>query len=293
MSSFGDKIRRKLAQAQQLAETLSQHVTGADGLDNSGPQDEPIVRTTRVPEGELVYAIGDIHGRFDLLTDLLEMIDADRFGHPEDLNATIVFLGDYIDRGLQSRQVIDLFLSNRLENYNAVFVMGNHEEALLEFLKEPSFGEQWSRYGGRETLYSYGLQPPPSRGSDSYQAVERSRNDWLTLWNAFQTKLPPEHLEFYKSLTPQHIIGDYIFVHAGLRPGAPLNMQSPKDMMWIREEFLAATNLFPKLVVHGHTPEDFIHRDNRRLGLDTGAYLTGRLSAARFLGEDIAFLSTG
>lgn len=295
MTSLSDQIRRRLAQAQQLAESLSQRVL--NGAEASAPpppeRDLPITRVTAVPAGELVYAIGDIHGRYDLLVDLLEMIDVDRMSHPDDLNATIVFLGDYIDRGLQSRQIIDLFLSDRMESYTTVFLMGNHEEALLEFLKEPSFGEQWSRYGGRETLYSYGLQPPPPRGQDSFQAIERSRNDWLTLWNSFQVKLPKEHYDFFNSLTPSFTLGDYIFVHAGLRPGEPIEMQSQKDMMWIRDEFLTATNRFSKLVVHGHTPEDRIHRDNRRLGLDTGAYLTGKLSAARLLGEDIAFLSTG
>ena len=250
----------------------------------------PVTRITEVPDGSCVYAIGDIHGRFDLLEALIAKIEADVAELETDQKPTLVFLGDYIDRGLQSRQIIDLFLGDRLSNFETVFLMGNHEEALLNFLQDPNFGEKWAMYGGAETLFSYGLQPPPRNiGRGSNLAL---RDAWVTLWNQFRVSLPEEHLSFYRSLKLSHTIGDYIFVHAGLRPGIPYDQQRGEDLLWIREEFLAASGDFEKLVVHGHTLTDNVYRDNRRIGLDTGAYMTGRLTAARFVGQEIDYLST-
>lgn len=250
----------------------------------------PVTRVTEVPEGNCVYAIGDIHGRFDLLDSLISKIEDDAEKLDSSTKVTIVFLGDYIDRGLQSRQIIDYFLSDRLSAFETVYLMGNHEEALLNFVQDPNFGEKWAMYGGAETLFSYGLQPPPRGLGASNPAA--ARDAWVTLWNQFRTTLPAEHLSFYQTLKVSHTIGDYVFVHAGLRPGVPIAQQSSEDMLWIREEFLAANGDFEKLVVHGHTPTDFVHRDNRRIGLDTGAYMTGRLTAAKFLDKDIEYLST-
>ncbi|MEP1144650.1 MAG: glycosyltransferase [Henriciella sp.] len=250
----------------------------------------PVTRVTQVPEGNCVYAIGDVHGRFDLLDALIKQIEDDAATLEPNTKTTIVFLGDYIDRGLQSRQIIDLFLSDRLSAFETVYLMGNHEEALLNFVQDPNFGEKWAMYGGAETLFSYGLQPPPRGLSASNPGA--ARDAWVTLWNQFRTTLSAEHLNFYQSLKVSHTIGDYVFVHAGLRPGVPIAQQNSEDMLWIREEFLAASGNFEKLVVHGHTPTDFVHRDNRRVGLDTGAYMTGRLTAAKFLNQDIDYLST-
>lgn len=250
----------------------------------------PVTRVTSVPEGHCVYAIGDIHGRFDLLEALIQQIEADASNLPEGTKQTLVFLGDYIDRGLQSRQIIDYFLSDRLSAFETVYLMGNHEEALLNFIQDPNFGQKWAMYGGAETLFSYGLQPPPRGLSASNPAA--ARDAWVTLWNQFRARLPDDHLTFYQTLKLSHTIGDYVFVHAGMRPGVPLDQQTGEDMMWIREEFLAASGNFDKLVVHGHTPTDTVYRDNRRIGLDTGAYMTGRLTAAKFLNEDIDYLST-
>ena len=250
----------------------------------------PVTRVTSVPDGACVYAIGDIHGRFDLLEQLIKKIEEDTAFLTLKQKPTLVFLGDYIDRGLQSRQIIDYFLSDRLAAFETVYLMGNHEEALLNFLQDPNFGEKWAMYGGSETLFSYGLQPPPrSVGRTSNLAV---RDAWVTLWNQFRVSLPEEHLSFYRGLKLSHTIGDYVFVHAGLRPGIPLDQQRSEDVLWIREEFLSASGDFEKLVVHGHTPTDAVYRDNRRIGLDTGAYMTGRLTAARFLGQEIDYLST-
>lgn len=251
------------------------------------------VRVTTAPEGVCLYAVGDVHGRMDLLTRLVELIDADAASLPEGIKPQIIFLGDYIDRGLQSRDVIEYFVSGALDRYEPVFLLGNHEEALLRFLQEVNFGTQWTRFGGAETLYSYGFAPPNTRASlNSHEEMAKVRSAWSRLWEDFRERLPESHLAFFQSLKPYHLAGDYLFVHAGLRPGLSLEEQSQKDMLWIRDEFLDDGAQFDHLVVHGHTPEDAIHRDNRRIGLDTGAFLTGRLSAARLCGTDVAFLNT-
>lgn len=250
-------------------------------------------RITQAPDGVCLYAVGDIHGRMDLLARLVEQIDADAAQLPEGVKPQIIFLGDYIDRGLQSRDVIEYFASGALDRYDPVFLLGNHEEALLRFLQEVNFGTQWTRFGGGETLYSYGFAPPNSRTSlHSHEEMAKVREAWNKLWTEFRERLPEHHLTFLQSLKPYHVAGDYLFVHAGLRPGLSLNEQSQRDMLWIREEFLDDAAAFDHLIVHGHTPEDAIHRDDRRIGLDTGAFLTGKLSAARLFGTDVAFLNT-
>lgn len=247
------------------------------------------IRTTRLPDGECVYAIGDIHGRFDLLLQLVESIEMDARQLPPDTRVTLVFLGDYIDRGMQSRQVIDLLMSERLKAYETVCLMGNHEEALLKFRNDPDFGPIWARYGGIETLYSYGLQPPRFQGRLNPAGDAEM---WREVWDAFRQKLPTDHLQFYQSLKHYFSLGDYLFVHAGLRPNVPLEEQTAKDMLWIRDEFLDDPSEFEHFIVHGHTPTDKVKRDHRRIGLDTGAYYSGELTAAKFLGTDIAIIST-
>lgn len=253
----------------------------------------PVTRITRAPEGVCIYAVGDIHGRRDLLDQLLVLIEQDAADLPERVKPQIVFLGDYIDRGLRSRDVIDLFASGGLDRFNPVYLLGNHEEALLRFLREASFGSQWARFGGAETLYSYGLSPPNQRASlNSHAEMSAAREAWSRVWSEFRTRLPAAHLGFLQSLKTYHTAGDYLFVHAGLRPGVHLEEQSNRDLLWIREEFLEDPAPFAQMIVHGHTPNDTVHYDDRRIGLDTGAFLTGRLTAARLIGTDVDFLST-
>lgn len=261
----------------------------------AAPQ-SPAPRPNRVisaPEGVCLYAIGDIHGRCDLLERLVQLIEEDAATLPEGIKPQIIFLGDYIDRGLQSRDVINFFTSGAADRFDPVYLMGNHEEALLRFYQDASFGSQWARYGGAETLYSYGLAPPNQRASlNSHAEMAAARDAWTKVWNEFRVRLPAAHLAFFQNLQPYHIAGDYLFVHAGLRPGVDLDRQTMRDMLWIREEFLDDPQDFPQMIVHGHTPMDTVHYDHRRLGLDTGAFLTGRLTAARLSGTDVAFLST-
>lgn len=231
--------------------------------------------------GDRIYAIGDIHGRADLLADLLQRIEADA----ADLSrpASLVFLGDYVDRGFQSRQVIDLLLSGRLSRFQVHCIKGNHEQAMLTFLRDPAFGPRWSAYGGRETLVSYGVRPPRN--------VTRLE-EWAAAHEEFVRVLPPAHETFLHRLPSSLRIGPYGFVHAGVRPGVPFEDQTDADLLWIREDFLRSTQPTELVIVHGHTPVDRPHSDARRINVDTGAYFSGRLTAARLEADTITFLST-
>lgn len=294
--TFLEQYRRLSKSTTSLRARIKSGIPTDFSLSSVQPQKaEPAlpVRTTSSPEGTCIYAIGDIHGRADLLITLMERIKEDKAKLPEGTKAQIIFLGDYIDRGLQSRTVIDYFLGDKLDGFETVFLMGNHEEALLRFFDDESFGKQWVRYGGGETLYSYGFQPPNSRASlGSHESMSAVQDAWGRVWEGFREKLPQTHLDFYRDLKHYHIEGDYLFVHAGLRPQIELEHQTQRDMLWIRDEFLDDNEQFSHLIVHGHTPTEDVVHDGRRIGLDTGAFISGRLSAARLFGTDIEFLST-
>ena len=236
-----------------------------------------------VPEGLRVYAFGDIHGRADLLTRLFERVEADIDASGGGDEIVLVFLGDYVDRGFQSKDVIDFLISERVTRHRCIYLKGNHEEAFLKFLREPSFGPRWAGYGGSETLTSYGVRPPRTRTQ-----IE----EWAEASQALSAALPIEHRTFLDRLEVSASIGDYIFVHAGLRPGRPIEKQTEEDALWIRDEFLNDTSLFEQVVVHGHTPISEPHHDERRVGIDTGAYLTGHLTAACFVRDEVRFLTT-
>jgi serine/threonine protein phosphatase 1 len=237
-----------------------------------------------VPAGRRVYAVGDIHGRADLLLKLLDNIQADVAGGGFKGKPILVFLGDYIDRGFQSKDVIDILLSERLSPFETYFLKGNHEAAMMEFLAGPGIGPRWAEFGGVETLVSYGVRPPRMRTAPA---------EWAIASDELNRLLPAEHRAFLESLQLNVRIGDYLFVHAGVRPGVDLAEQSENDMLWIREEFLNDARPLGAVVVHGHTPAPNPHRDSRRIGIDTGAYLSGRLTAARFEHDAVEFLSTG
>lgn len=231
--------------------------------------------------GHRIYAIGDIHGRADLLNNLIRLIEEDANGHEG--RVTIVFLGDYIDRGFQSRQVIDTIIGERLKGFEVRCLKGNHEEAMLTFLADPDFGPRWAAYGGRETLVSYGIRPPRS--------MTRTE-EWQAAHGEFVRALPREHENFLLELETAIRIGPYGFVHAGLRPGVPFEDQSEADLLWIREEFLKSQAAFDVVVVHGHTPVNAPFQDVRRINVDTGAYFSGRLTAVRLEGDEVSFLTT-
>jgi len=242
------------------------------------------------PEGTIIYAIGDIHGRDDLLAELISIISQDLIANRHGKETKMVFLGDYVDRGLGSKMVVDilLILANEANAAgawrNTLFLKGNHEEALLHFLKEPDFGEKWLAHGGTETLISYGVDVPTN---------SKDGNVWRETANALETALGPNHLSFFNNLKSYTEIGDYTFVHAGLRPGKPVEQQSEQDLLWIRGDFLDSTARFDKKIVHGHTPKKKPFMDYRRIGIDTGAYITGVLTAVRLEGDAVSFLQTG
>lgn len=229
-----------------------------------------------------IYAVGDIHGRADLLIRLMRLVEEDAVDAPE-LRKVIVFLGDYVDRGFQSRDVIEYLSSGVLEGYETHFLKGNHEYAFEMFLSDPTFGPEWARFGGAETLMSYGIQPPRSK-------IDKS--GWEQVCAKLNQALPVEHRRFLNGLLMFKELGDYLFVHAGLRPGLSLAEQSERDFLWIRDEFLKDAGAFDRIIVHGHTPITEPHRDYRRIGIDTGAYLTGKLTAAVFTADDVRFIST-
>ncbi|MEO0466075.1 MAG: metallophosphoesterase family protein [Pseudomonadota bacterium] len=249
------------------------------------PTDTPARRTkreARVPDDTRVYAIGDVHGRADLLKRLLDLIHAD-IEAAEEKRIVVIFLGDYVDRGFQSKEVIDHLLSEELSRYETYFLKGNHEAAFETFLSDASFGPQWARFGGAETLMSYGIQPPRAKTVAS---------EWEAVCEQLNRQMPVEHRSFLSTLSLYATLGDYVFVHAGLRPGVALDQQTERDLLWIREEFLRDENVFDRVVIHGHTPISTPHHDFRRIGIDTGAYLTGKLTAACLVGTEVSFLST-
>lgn len=232
-----------------------------------------------VPPNCRVYAIGDIHGQAALLDDLLGMIERDGMGRPE--NNVLVFIGDYVDRGADSKGVIEQLLSLQ-SDFTAHFLRGNHDQALLDFLSDPSSFPVWKDYGAEETLASYGVPTPVSEDeADLRQTRDRLRQS-----------LPPSHLQFFEALKLSETIGDYFFAHAGVRPGTPLDKQEERDLMWIRDEFLNSRAEFGKIIVHGHTPANAPQVRRNRIGIDTGAYLTGRLTALVLEGTRRRFLQT-
>jgi serine/threonine protein phosphatase 1 len=236
-----------------------------------------------LPPGVRLYAVGDIHGQDDLLDAMLERLCADARDADQGVQSTVIFLGDYIDRGLGSARTIDRLATLSDVPFVARFLKGNHEEAMLDFLADASAGPAWVQYGAGETLASYGVKPPlASAGPEAFEAAR------IALLDA----LPDHHRAFLEALEPYVLHEPYIFVHAGVDPAKPLEQQSGREFYWIRDAFLNSPRRFDQKVVHGHTPEQSYHHDDRRIGIDTGAYLTGVLTAVRLEGEAVSFLQT-
>ena len=240
--------------------------------------------TSRAPEGCRVYAMGDIHGRLDLLQLMHEAIEADAAAQPAE-RMTLVYVGDYVDRGPDSAAVVDLLirapLSQRIAGLNCVHLIGNHEAFLLKFLEEPESAGAWFTNGGDATLRSYGVDPWRSTQSDNF-AEELRR--------AFAARLPETHLAFFRNLRILHEEGDYLFVHAGVRPGVALEEQTPEDLIWIREDFVNSKEDFGRVVVHGHTPRRSPESRANRIGIDTGAVYGGKLTSVVLEGTERRFL---
>ena len=232
--------------------------------------------------GELVYAVGDIHGRYDLLKQLTAMILDDWTARDPGRRPLLIFCGDYVDRGPHSAAVVEamVWLQQR-GDIQACFLKGNHEAALMRFLDNPTDSAGWLRFGGGENPQSYGVSAP---APDDPAACFRARDLLLQ-------RMPSSHLRFLERLELMLVVGDYAFVHAGVQPGVDLRGQREEDLLWIREDFLGDEGPFEKVIVHGHSwtddrPKILPHR----IGIDTGAYATGVLTAVRLDAEDIGLL---
>jgi serine/threonine protein phosphatase 1 len=234
-----------------------------------------IVKQPRLPEGIRVYALGDIHGRSDLLKKMFAVIDADMERNSVDRSIE-VFLGDYIDRGPESAYVLDLLLDRSLYR-ETIFLKGNHEAHFLEVLRNPAKLEDWRQFGGLQTLMSYGIQP----------SINPDASEQTDLIRSLIEVMPKDHLTFLENLRPTFVCGDFLFVHAGVRPGIPLKEQQEADLLWIRNEFLDSDEDFGKFIVHGHTPVREPDVRPNRINIDTGAYATGNLTLLTIQGSSM------
>ncbi len=231
-----------------------------------------------VPDGLRIYAVGDIHGRADLLKQLFARIDEDLREHPV-AEAIHVFLGDYIDRGQDSAGVLDLLIE-RAGRQRVMCLKGNHELYLSEFLENPRILGSWAHFCALPTLASYGLAPAISAGT----------NEQADLALSLRNVMPESHRHFLASLQLSFTCGDFFFVHAGVRPNTPLVHQREDDLLWIRDDFLLHEEPFEKIIVHGHTPVKEPDVRTNRINIDTGAYATGRLTCLKLEQDRIFFL---
>lgn len=217
-------------------------------------------------EGHRAYVVGDVHGRLDLLDALLAKIESDSAKHDKVL---LVFVGDLVDRGPSSAQVIERLRTYERDGVRPIFILGNHEEVMLRILDgDASLIRSWLRFGGMQTLESYGVDPAGLAELPDTRAIA-----------AIRKAIPAEHAEFLKSFVDSCRFGDYLFVHAGIRPGVDLSEQRQSDLRWIREPFLQDESAHGFVVVHGHTIRPEVEERPNRIGIDTGAFMSGVLTA--------------
>ncbi len=228
----------------------------------------PIGEGPRTERGERIYAIGDVHGRFDLLEQLLERIGEHHASLPVPTSFYVVLLGDVIDRGPRSAETLSLLHDLQKRSDHVIVLAGNHEDAMVRALGgDADAMRAWLGVGGADTARSFGLEPP-ARGEDTRDFIRRMR-----------ATVPREWLKWLERLPLSVRSGDYLFVHAGIRPGVPLARQSRDDLLWIRRDFLDDDRDHGVVVVHGHTISDGPDRRTNRIGIDTGAYRTGILTS--------------
>lgn len=255
-----------------------------------------VIPKPSVPDNVRVYAVGDIHGRLDLLQDLHRQIaiDAARDSASDSASDSgaaavsrrvVLYLGDYIDRGEKSADVIDFLIDHPISGCEQYFLKGNHEEMLLTFLDDPSIGSMWMFNGGDATLLSYG-------GGAQGETLGAAR--MMAMQRSLCEKLPERHLAFLRALRLYHIEGGYVFVHAGVAPGRPIEEQDSQDLLWIRDEFMQSTDDHGYCVVHGHTICEQPDFRANRIGIDTdtGAYFSGVLTCLVLEGQEQRLLQT-
>jgi serine/threonine protein phosphatase 1 len=237
-------------------------------------------RRPSLPDGLRIYAVGDIHGRLDLLDKLLLSIEKD-IASRSTVRPIYVFLGDYIDRGPSSRETIDRLIEHG-EKRESVFLKGNHELIAIKCLRDRSLFDQWLRLGGLETLASYGV-------STDIRAVGKQT---VQLQAAFHSALPQAHLRFFRDLQSSFACGDFFFAHAGVKPTIALSRQKEEDLLWIRDEFLTSIDDLGKIIVHGHTPVDRVGIRPNRINIDTGAFASGRLTCLVIDSKSLSVIDT-
>lgn len=242
---------------------------------------DPPAAVARVPHGVRIYAIGDVHGRLDCLDDLLFRIDADERARGA-ARSELVFLGDLIDRGPHSAEVVQRALELQRSGRGARFLMGNHEEVFLKALAgSPEALRFFVKIGGRSTILSYG-----------FDAGEYESLDYDDLLPRLIERVPDDHVAFLRGFEDRIAIGDYLFVHAGIRPRVPFAEQTGGDLRWIRSDFLDFRGDHGAIVVHGHTITEAVDERSNRIGIDTGAFASGCLTALGLEGGERWFLST-
>lgn len=220
-----------------------------------------------------IYAVGDVHGCLDQLLDAERRIRNDVAAYEK--TGLMILLGDYVDRGPRSAAVLEHLSRPTDPSLRRLPLCGNHDDVFLQFLRDPSQLDRWLEFGGRQTLMSYGV--------DAEHLMSRSGGDREAMRQILQSCIPVHHVEFLASLPVCLEIGDWVFVHAGLRPQVPVEEQSDTDLMWIREPFLSEGPGLPKIVIHGHTPVEAPEFANRRIGIDTGAYYSGHLAVLKIV----------
>ncbi len=228
----------------------------------------------RGPDGMRIYAIGDVHGRRDLLEKMFRQIDA-QIALKRPADHRIILLGDYVDRGPDSKGVLDLIIARKKADPRVIALGGNHDFGFLQFLETPTDAYLFTEYGGSETALSYGIKTDFS-----------AHHLMLGARDALLRAMPPAHVDFLASMPRSVSFGDFFFCHAGIRPGVPLDNQNPDDLIWIRGDFLYHEGLHPKVIVHGHTPADTPEVLANRVNVDTRAYETGMLTALVINGPD-------
>ena len=287
MNAAGSATIRGVLQAKALLSRLGPRNSFVgripDRVSREHSRPEPLFAST--PPGALIYVVGDIHGRADLLKRLVAMLRADSAERSGGHRPMLMFLGDYVDRGPESRAVLDEMVRLKSDPWFKIYCLcGNHDQFLLDFLEQPQVGSMWLEFGGAATLASYGVQPPQSSNASA----------WIAAGRALGESMPADHLDFIRTTSLYSTFGDYVFVHAGVRPGVALRDQHANDLTAIREAFLETPDPLPgRVVVFGHTPYREPLVQPRKIGLDTGACVTGRLTALALQDGERRFLQTG
>jgi len=235
------------------------------------------------PLDRVIYAIGDIHGRADLLQRLHDDIQKDAASRDPSKVKTLVYLGDYIDRGPFIKDVLTMLVDEPLPGFEIHHLKGNHEAMMLEFLADPTTGLEWRENGGLETLRAYDA---------TQNSIDKDPMAYDAARDLLDQNLPVSHKSFLETLLPSISFGDYFFAHAGVRPGIPLDEQDEEDLLWIRHRFLDSDDDFGKIVVHGHTPDKNVEFKTNQIGIDTGAFMSNILTSLVLDGEARELIQT-